>query len=251
MKILTTIIVAAAGIITASAETSANTSATNGVVAEVKYPWNSSITAGLSLTRGNSSSELATIKFLTDKKTPVNELSLGADGAYGSANGVQNNDSIHGFGQGNHLFSERTFGYLRLEGLHDDIAAVRYRATLTAGLGYYFINDKITTLAGEVGPGIVAERIGSNDNTFGTLRLAERFEHKFPENHARVWQTVEILPQVDKVSDFLVNAEIGAEAAISKNLGLQVCLDDAYNTEPAGGFKRNDVKLVSGVSYKF
>jgi hypothetical protein len=34
-------------------------------------------------------------------------------------------------------------------------------------------------------------------------------------------------------------------------MSLQVCLDDTYNTEPASGFKRNDVKLVSGISYKF
>jgi putative salt-induced outer membrane protein YdiY len=251
MKKLITIIVAAAGIMAASAETSTN-STTNGVaVAAVKYPWISSITAGLSLTRGNSSSELASLKFLSDKKTPVNEYSLDADGAYGSANGVQNNDSVHGFTQWNHLFSERLFGYMRLEGLHDDIASVRYRATYTAGMGCYFIKETQTTLAGEVGPGIVSERVGSTDNTFATLRLAERFEHKFTDNHARVWQSVEILPQVDKLSDFLVNAEVGAEAAVAKNLSLQVCLDDNYNTEPAAGFKRNDVKLVSGVSYKF
>jgi putative salt-induced outer membrane protein YdiY len=251
MKKLITIIVAAAGITAASAETSTNSIAAGVAAPEIKYPWKSSITAGLSLTSGNSDSELATLKFVSDKKTPADEYSLDADGAYGKANGVQNNDSVHGFGQWNHLFSERMFGYLRLEGLHDDIADLRYRATLTGGVGYYFIKDKQTTLAGEVGPGVVVQRVGDSDNTFGTLRLAERFEHKFTGNNARVWQSVEILPQVNKVSDFLVNAEIGAEASIAKNLSLQVCLDDSYNSEPAGGYKRNDIKLVSGVTYKF
>lgn len=243
-------IVAAAGIMAALAETSTNTSASGGVAPE-KKPWDSSIAAGLSLTRGNSSSELATLKFLTAKKGVTDEFSFGADGAHGSSNGTQNNDSIHGFGQWNHLFSERTFSYVRVEGLHDDIASVRYRATFTAGMGYYFIKDKATTLAGEIGPGVVAERIGSTDNTFATLRFAERFEHKFESNRARVWQSVEILPQVNKLSEFLVNAEIGAEAAIARNLSLQVCLDDNYNSQPAAGSKRIDIKLVSGVSYKF
>jgi len=32
---------------------------------------------------------------------------------------------------------------------------------------------------------------------------------------------------------------------------LQVVLYDTYNSEPALGRKRNDVKLVSGISYKF
>jgi len=30
-----------------------------------------------------------------------------------------------------------------------------------------------------------------------------------------------------------------------------VVLDDSYISEPAFGRKRNDVKLVSGISYKF
>ncbi|HEY4414865.1 MAG TPA: DUF481 domain-containing protein [Verrucomicrobiae bacterium] len=217
----------------------------------VKYPWDSSICAGLTLTRGNSDTLLATVKFLTDKKTPVNEYSLGADAAYGSASGVENNDTYHAFGQWNHLFSEKWYSYLRGEGLHDGIAQVKYRFTLTSGLGYYFIKATNTTLAVEVGPGVVWERVGVEDNTYATLRIGERFEHKFLHNAARVWETAEILPQIDKPSDFIVNAEIGVESALYKNLSLQVYLDDTYNTEPAAGFRRNDVKLVSGITYKF
>jgi len=40
---------------------------------------------------------------------------------YGSANGVANNETFHGFGQWNHLFSPLWYGYLRGEGLHDGI----------------------------------------------------------------------------------------------------------------------------------
>jgi putative salt-induced outer membrane protein YdiY len=229
----------------------ADAPAAGQLAAPVKYPWHSTVTAGLTLTRGNSDSLLAAAKFFTDKKTPVNEFSLGADATYGSSSGTANNESYHGFGQWNHLFSDRGYGYLRGEGLHDGIADIKYRATLTAGLGYYFIKEASTTLAGEVGPGAVLERIGTEDNDFTTLRLAERFEHKFNENKARVWQNVELLPQVDKPSDYLVNAEIGVESALSKSLSLQVFLDDGYNSQPATGRKRNDAKLVSGITYNF
>ncbi len=228
-----------------------NASAQTNVTAEIKYPWSSSITAGLTLTRGNSDTLLATAKFLTDKKTPDNEYSLGADAAYGSANDVENNDNYHGFGQWNHLFSDKWYSYLRGDGLHDGIAEVKYRFTLTAGVGYYLIKQTNTTLAAEVGPGVVAERVGDVDNTYATIRLAERFEHKFNNGAARIWQSVEILPQIDKPSDFIVNFEIGIESALYKDVSLQVYLVDNYNTQPAAGFKRNDAKLVSGVSYKF
>ena len=44
---------------------------------------------------------------------------------------------------------------------------------------------------------------------------------------------------------------MGAEASISKKLSLQTYLDDSYANEPAAGRLKNDLKLVSGISYKF
>jgi putative salt-induced outer membrane protein YdiY len=224
---------------------------TNKIVVPVKYPWVSSITAGLTLTRGNSDSLLTTVKFVSDKKTPVNEFSLDADGAYGSANGVANTAMAHGFAQWNHLFSDKWYGYLRGEVLHDDIAQVRYRATVTSGVGYYLIKQTNMTLTAETGPGIVIERVGNVDTTYATMRFAEHFERKFNKNSARVWENVEFLPQVDKPSDYLINSEVGIESSLYKNVSLQVYSDDNFNSQPAAGLKRNDVKLVSAVSYKF
>jgi putative salt-induced outer membrane protein len=221
------------------------------IVPPPKPQWNSTITAGATLTRGNSDSLLSTAKLFSDKKTPNDEYSLGADATYGSANGVANNETYHGFGQWNHLFSPLWYGYLRGDGLHDGIAQVKYRFTITSGIGYYLVKQTNTTLALEAGPGIVIERLGFVDTTYATMRIAERFEHKFNKNSARIWENAEFLPQIDKPGDYLVNSEIGVESALHKNLSLQVFLDDSYNSQPASGFRRNDVKLVSGVSYKF
>ena len=98
---------------------------------------------------------------------------------------------------------------------------------------------------------MVFERLGTNDSSYATLRLAERFEHKLADHGARLWQTLELLPQVDRLNNYIVNAELGIEASISKHLSLMSYIDDAYDNEPAPGRQKNDVKLVSGLSYKF
>jgi putative salt-induced outer membrane protein len=251
LKKSVTTVVATAGLMAAFADTSTNTSANGTVTPEIKNPWKQSVTAGLTLTSGNSDSLLATIKYLADKKSATDEFSLDADAAYGKANDVENASSVHGFAQWNHLFSERVYSYGRIEGLHDDIAAIRYRFTVTAGAGYYFIKQVDTTLSAEVGPGLVTEKLDdSTPDTFATLRIGEKFEHKFRPG-TRIWQTAEILPQVDRLQNYIFNLELGAEAALSTSLSLNVTLDDCYNSEPANGLKRNDVKLVSGISYKF
>jgi putative salt-induced outer membrane protein YdiY len=217
--------------------------ATNAIVQPPKYPWESSIGAGLTLTRGNSSTLLVTANIGTHKKTPDNEFTLGADGAYGEDNSVKNVDTIHAFGQYNHLFSDKFYGYLRVEGLHDGIADLQYRLTVGPGVGYYF--------AGELGTAFVTQKLGDEIDNYQTLRLAENFEHKFKRYGARFWESVEILPQVNKFDNYILNAEIGVESALSATISLKTYVVDNFNNEPAAGREKNDVKLISGISYKF
>jgi putative salt-induced outer membrane protein YdiY len=216
-----------------------------------KYPWNSTAGAGLTLTRGNSDTLLATINVQTDRKTPKNEITLGADGAYGEANSIENVDTLHGFSQYNYLFSDRFFGYVRVEALHDGIADLQYRITAGPGAGYYFIKETNTTFAGEIGSSFVTERLGGMDQNYETLRLAERYEYKFANYGARFWENVEVLPQVNKFDNYQLNAEAGVEASLTQTISLKTFLDDNFNNEPAAGRQKNDVKLVSGISVKF
>ena len=225
--------------------------ATNAIVQPPKHPWESSVGAGLTLTRGNSSTLLVTGNLQTHKKTPDNEIKLGADGAYGEDSSVENVDTIHGFGQYNHLFTDRFYGYVRAEALHDGIADLQYRVTGGPGVGYYFLKETNTTFAGEFGVSYLNQRLGDMDDNYAILRVAENFEHKFKRFGARFWENVEVLPQVNKFDNYLVNAEIGIESAISQTISLKTYLVDNFNNEPAAGRQKNDVKLISGISYKF
>lgn len=221
--------------------------------ADKPAPWQSSAFLGLTLTHGNSDTVLVSGNIKTQKKEKDNEWAFGFDGAYGENNSVKNTEVIHGFGQYNRLFNERLFGYLRADALHDGISGVKYRVALSPGAGYYFIKDKATSLAVEVGPGVVFEERGGDSKTFATLRVAERFEHKFSDR-ARLWQNVEFLPEVSRFSNFLINAEIGVAASLSKSMELSVVLQDNYVNEPAAGppaRKSNDLKILCGVTYKF
>ncbi len=251
-KIKTTSLVASvAGVLLAGASgASAQTAA--AAPAEKKPVWQNSAALGFTLTRGNSSTLLFTGNIAATRKQDKNEILLGADGTYGKNSGVKNAESLHAFGQYNRLFGseDRWYGYGRVDGLHDAIANVSYRVGVGLGLGYYIIKEKNTTLAAEVGPGIVHEHLGSAYSTYATLRLAERFEHKFNEK-TRMWQNAEFLPQVDRWGNYIANAEIGLETDLAKNLSLRTYVQDTYRNEPAIGRKKNDIKFVTAVAYKF
>lgn len=225
-------------------------SAPKKLAGPAKIPWESSLSAGLTLVRGNTDMTLFSADFLTQKKTPADEYRLGLGGAYGEQNSSETVNNYKAVGQWNHLFTDRFYSYLRMDGLRDFIADVDYRLTIGPGAGYYLLKATNNTLAVEVGGNFEAQKLGGTDQNFATVRLAERFEHKFNDK-ARLWQNVEIFPQVDKVDNYVVNFEIGIEAAISKTFSLKTCLDDTYANRPAADHLKNDAKIIAGVSYKF
>ena len=223
---------------------------------EEKSPWERSAHLGATLTSGNSDTLLVTANVIGSRKWDEHELILGADAAYGEVEDVKNAETLHGFTQYNRLFSERFYGYARVDALHDDIAEVDYRLTIGPGAGYYFIKRKddtaktATSLSAEVGPSFIIEKVGGVTDEYLALRIGEKFEHRFSDK-ARVWQMAEFLPQVDDFENFIINAEIGTESSLTDRLSIKVFLQNTYDNQPAEDRKKNDLKLVSAVGYKF
>jgi putative salt-induced outer membrane protein YdiY len=212
--------------------------------------WITSAAFGLSLAKGNTDNMLMNGNLLSSRKWDRNELDLGTDGTYGETDGVRTAGNVHGFGQYNRLFSERCFGLLRVDAVNDAVADVDYRVTVSPGVGYYFIKNPNTFLRGEAGPGFVFERVGGVSDSYVTLRLAERFETKLNDT-VKLWQSLEFLPAVDDFSSYVINAEIGIDTSLTKKLSLRTFLQDTYDSTPAPGLKKNDLKLVVGIAYKF
>jgi putative salt-induced outer membrane protein YdiY len=212
--------------------------------------WETSVNAGLSYTSGNSDTLLVTAGIDTKRKGEHDEWAFGAKGAYGTSEGDANNELAAGYGQYNHLFSERFYVYGRVDALYDGIADIDYQVNLSPGVGYYFIKKERTTLLGEFGPGYMWEKKGGVADDYATLRFAQKYEQKLGEK-ARLWESLSYLPQIDDWGNYRLIAEIGIEAPIVKDLSLRLVASDIYNSQPAAGKEENDFMLIGGVSYKF
>ncbi len=213
--------------------------------------WSGTATLGLTATSGNVNSVLVAAKIGAEKKDPRNDLKLNADGAYGEVSSVKNAESLHGSAQENRtLIDDTWYGFGRADGLHDGIANVDYRFTTSTGAGYYFIKDKMTTLSSEAGPAFEAEKLDDDYNNYPSARIAENFQRKIDE-HARLWENVEFIPPLTVPDAFLVNAEVGIETQLTHQLSLQTYVDDNFANSPAAGYKNNDLKLISGIVFKF
>ncbi|HEY3913443.1 MAG TPA: DUF481 domain-containing protein [Verrucomicrobiae bacterium] len=239
----------AASVLSASAQTAA-TQPTNH--------WTTAATVGLTITRGNADTTLFAFSVASERKMTNDDLKLGADIIYGvskiqgQGSAQETADSDHGFVQDNHNFTDRFYGYLRIEALHDGIADVQYRLSVGPGAGYYLIKNKKLDLSVEGGIGYLTQKLGDDYQSYATLRAAQALHYQISE-HAKAWETIEVLPQANDLDNYIVNFEVGAEAGLNKKnkLALRTVLDDTYNNVPAAGRLRNDLKLIAGITYKF
>jgi putative salt-induced outer membrane protein YdiY len=218
--------------------------------------WVSTAAAGVTLTRGNSDTFLATISLDTKRKWEKDEVYLGATGGYGnnSVNDVETTTTefVQGFGQYNHLFTDRFYAGLRLDGQYDGIAGIDYRFKVSPMAGYYLIKNDKMTLAAEAGPTLIEEHLeGEQAHGYWAARLAERFDYKLTDT-TKLWESLEYLPKVDDwANNYLLNLEIGIDTAINKHWSLRVVFQDQYASQPASGKKQNDLRLIAGTAYKF
>ena len=58
---------------------------------------------------------------------------------------------------------------------------------------------------------------------------------------------------MDKLENYIVNAEIGIEADLTKDkkLRLKSYVTDTFNNRPASGRQKNDVMWITAIEYKF
>jgi putative salt-induced outer membrane protein YdiY len=218
--------------------------------------WDTTAAAALTLTRGNSETLLATLSLDTKRKWERDEALLGISGGYGESKvndvNTKNTEFVQGYAQYNHLFTDRFYGALRLDGQYDGIAGIDYRFKVSPMVGYYFIKNDRMTLAGEAGPSLIYEHLeGQDAHGYWAARLAERWDYKLTAT-TKVWESLEYLPKVDDwAKNYLLNFEAGIDTAINKAWSLRVVFQDQYASEPASGRKDNDMRLLAGTAYKF
>ncbi len=61
------------------------------------------------------------------------------------------------------------------------------------------------------------------------IRCGERYTLQVSET-AKLWQSAEYLPNADDFDQYLINAEIGMEAVVTKLISLRLVLQDGYNS---------------------
>jgi putative salt-induced outer membrane protein YdiY len=238
-------------------------------VGQEKNGWDMSASLGLNMTRGNSETVTLTPEFKAAGKLGSNELKFQALYAYGEAKDQTTKLNqiterrAEGLAQLNRLLSERSFAYVNGEIGYNDLAGVNYRTKLGPGAGYYFLKGDKANLSLEAGatwisdeteaevettPGVFDTEIDTSSELF--VRAVQKFDIKLGKS-AKLWESVEYLPQANDFEIYYLNAEIGLEAAVNGSLSLRTTVGNAHNSNPVPGKEEDDTTVKAALVYTF
>src|SRR6266850_863070 len=66
------------------------------------------------------------------------------------------------------------------------------------------------------------------------------------EEKKKKWESVEWIPKIQDMNNYLVNAEASVAAPVNKSLSISFLVQDTYKNVPAPGKLKNDLKLIAG-----
>ena len=214
------------------------------------------VSAGLSLTDGNSKTLQANAGIVSEgEKDQLGSVRFVVEANYGESTTDDTTETTvenaKVFGNAKKTLSEKIFAYFDTTFLYDDIALIDYRATAGPGFGLYLIKKKTTKFFVESGLSYVWEEVADMGTDYLAVRIGERFDHTFNgRGSARIWQSIEYLPKANDLSNYLINAEAGAEAALNTDMNLRLVLRNKYDSEASAALKKNDLSLIAGISIK-
>ncbi|NNC90657.1 MAG: DUF481 domain-containing protein [Akkermansiaceae bacterium] len=212
--------------------------------------WNRAVDLGATYASGNSDVTLLTAGFTVDGEVDRDLYAASLRYAYGEDSGTTSSDSFLGSLSWRRLLDERSYAGLRLDGRYDALADIDYRISLSALYGYFFIKNEKTRFSLEGGPGYTVEKVGGVTDSYLNLYAGDRFEHQLSDT-TRIYQSLSWFAPAEDLGDYQLIGEIGLETVLTDRLSLKIYVEDKFEAQPAPGRKDNDLRVVTGISYKF
>ncbi len=227
----------------------------NALWAAEEVTWDTTFAAGLNLSSGNSEKMAANGTITTERTGNDNhDVRLELNLNYGESDndaGKSVKDTDNGKALAAYKYKmEQSYIYSDDSIFYDDMANIDYRLIIGGGVGYFVIDTDSAKLGLEVGAAYIREAmsVGSDDDSIAA-RIAFRHDQKISDT-STCWLSVEYLPTVDDLNDYLANGEAGIEAAINSSLSLRLVAKDRYDSTVTADVERNDLSLISSLVYK-
>ena len=219
--------------------------------------WTGSFVAGAIISSGNTESEAYNLSFDAVRRADDDRLTFGAGYFFGRQTdpdtGIESTTTDNWFLQGkyDYFFTEKWYGYANARVERDRIAALDLRFTPGVGVGYQWVERDDFNFNTEAGLTWVYEdyETGDSDSHFAA-RFAYHVDKKINDK-IKLFHNLEFLPSLEDVEDFNVNSDAGVRATLTENMFGEAKVEWKYDSTPAPGAEKNDLRWVLGVGWTF
>ncbi|HKK26864.1 MAG TPA: DUF481 domain-containing protein [Gemmatimonadota bacterium] len=219
--------------------------------------WHGNADLGFTLTEGNSRTTNLSIGGQVAYLRPRQAWTLGAQYLRATTDGDETANRGSGQLQYDYYPTPRFFVFARGRVGFDKPAGLSRRLAPAAGAGYKVVATDRVSLSFEAGGSWIQDRF-VNDSTDAAVHAAvgQNLAWAISET-TDLTQSLSWSPRAEDFGQYLVHGEIGLTTRIIGGLGLSVNFQDDYNSDPfvdpvtGESRKKNDLTLVTGLSYKF
>lgn len=186
-----------------------------------------------------------------DRFTLAGSYNFGKEKPAGGGDTTTSVDNWYALAKYDRFWTEKWYGYAAVRTEHDRIADLFLRVTPGVGVGYQWVESPDFNFYTEVGINYIYENYdpGDTDNRIA-LRLAYHVDKKINDK-VTLFHNLEYLPAFEDPGDYLLNADAGVRATLTKNFFTEFKVEYKRDSTPAPDALKNDLRYVLGVGWQF
>ena len=218
--------------------------------------WTGSLSAGLTATTGNTSTEAFNASFAVARRGARDRATAGADFAKGrqKVGGVKTTteDWWRVKAQYDYFISKKFFAFVNGRYEKDAIALLDRRVVLGGGGGYQWIESEKTNFATTAGLASLYEKFSNQLNSTSelSLQLGYNFDTQLSKN-VKFLHDVAYFPALDQFSDYYLTATAEVRASLVGTMFANFKTIFNFDKTPAVGQSDTDIKYIVGVGATF
>lgn len=219
-------------------------------------PLSGQLAIGGTLTRGNTYTDTLAANFKLGYKMKDERLLFTGEYEYGTTKQVTTGlsttttDRWDLDGKYEHFFSKKFYGYVEAEVTKDRIAFLDLRFTPSGGVGYQWFQPEPLGFSTEAGAAWLYENYtnGTPTREDAALKLAYHLTYDFNPT-VQFFNDITYFPSLRSGSVYVINADIGLHAKLTKKLFAEFKIEWDFNSSPANGALKNDERYIASLGY--
>ena len=215
--------------------------------------WERRISLGYNSSSGNSETAKITARLNVLRKSEAGEFTLKADYYYSSSDNTMDSEKWYGMGRYDLIFGGgKWHNFYKIEADHDRFANVDYRIVPAVGIGYRFADepDWKARIEGGFGWERTSYRDSSPNDEEVVFVPGALLERKFFEN-LTISEDLTLYPSLENSGEFRMHSDTSLTNPISDGISLSISVVNDYDSDPAGGKEKNDMRIISTLNVSF